>query len=193
MIPPYDAPQIVAGQGTFGLEIVEQLPDVDLVIAPVSGGGLLSGTATAVKLAAQEGLASPDVKVWGAEPELAADARESFYSKTLVEWPAEKTVRTIGDGLRTQSLGVLNFAHILRHVDGIVTVTEEEIFAAMRVILAATKLVAEPSGAVTMAAALFHAHELPKARKVAVVLSGGNLEPALRERLESEIAAGTAV
>jgi threonine dehydratase len=193
MIPPYDAPEIIAGQGTCGLEIVEQLPDVDLVISPVSGGGLLSGTATAVKLAAQEGLASPDVKVWGAEPELAADARESFYSKKLVEWPAEKTVRTIGDGLRTQSLGELNFAHILRHVDGIVTVTEDEIFAALRVILAATKLVAEPSGAVTLAAALFHANELPKTRKVAVILSGGNLEPALRERLESEIAAEAAV
>ncbi len=188
MIPPYDAPEIIAGQGTCGLEIVEQLPDVDLVISPVSGGGLLSGIATAVKLAAEAGLASPTVKVWGAEPELAADARESFYSKTLVEWPAEKTVRTIGDGLRTQSLGRLNFEHILRHVDGIVTVTEEEIFAAMRVILTATKLVAEPSGAVTLAAALFHAHQLPEARKVAVVLSGGNLEPALRERLESEIA-----
>ncbi|HEY2040534.1 MAG TPA: threonine/serine dehydratase [Edaphobacter sp.] len=193
MIPPYDAPEIVAGQGTCGLEIVEQLPDVDLVLSPVSGGGLLSGTATAVKLAAQEGVAKQEVQVWGAEPELAADARESFYSKTLVEWPAEKTTRTIGDGLRTQSLGVVNFAHILRHVDGIVTVKEEEILAALRVILSATKLVAEPSGAVTLAAALFHAHELPKARKVAVVLSGGNLEPALRERLEREMAAGAAV
>ena len=193
MIPPYDAREIVAGQGTCGLEIVEQLPDVDLVLSPVSGGGLLSGTATAVKLAAGEGLARKEVKVWGTEPELAADARESFYSKTLVEWPAEKTTRTIGDGLRTQSLGVLNFAHILRHVDGIVTVTEEEILAALRVILSATKLVAEPSGAVTLAAALFHAHELPKARKVAVILSGGNLEPALRERLEREMADTAAV
>jgi threonine dehydratase len=193
MIPPYDAPEIVEGQATCGLEIVEQLPDVDLVIAPVSGGGLLSGIATAVKLASQEGLASPDVQVWGAEPELAADAKESFYSKTLVEWPAEKTVRTIGDGLRTQSLGVLNFAHVLRYVDGIVTVTEDEIYAALRIILAATRLVAEPSGAVSLAAALFHAHELPKARKVAVVLSGGNLEPALREKLMGEIASETAV
>jgi threonine dehydratase len=187
MIPPYDAREIIAGQATCGLEIVEQLPDVDLVIAPVSGGGLLSGVATAVKLSA------PNVQVWGAEPELAADARESFYSKTLVEWPAEKTVRTIGDGLRTQSLGVLNFEHVLRHVDGIVTVREEEIFAALRVILTATSLVAEPSGAVSLAAALFHAHELPKARKVAVVLSGGNLEPSLRKQLESEMAAGAAV
>jgi threonine dehydratase len=188
MIPPYDAPEIIAGQATCGLEIVEQLPDVDLVISPVSGGGLLSGVATGIKLAAREGLASADVRVWGAEPELAADAHESFYAKKLVEWPAEKTVRTIGDGLRTQSLGALNFEHVLRFVDGIVTVTEEEIFAAMRVILTATKLVAEPSGAVTLAAALFHAAELPKARKVAIILSGGNLEPSLREKLDAEIA-----
>src|SRR5438270_13048446 len=107
----------------------------------------------------------------------------------MVEWPAAKTTRTIGDGLRTQSLGVLNFEHVLRFVDGIVTVTEEEILAAMRVMLGATKLVAEPSGAVTLAAALFHADELPKARKVAVILSGGNLEPSLREELEEKMAA----
>jgi threonine dehydratase len=190
MIPPYDAPEIIAGQGTCGLEIVEQLPGVDLVISPVSGGGLLSGIATAVKLAAVAGLAKPEVQVWGAEPELAADAKESFETKTLVEWPASRTTRTIGDGLRTQSLGALNFEHVLRFVNGIVAVSEEEIFAAMKVMLSATQLVPEPSGAVTLAAALFHAHELPKAKKVAVVLSGGNLEPALRERLEGELAAG---
>jgi threo-3-hydroxy-L-aspartate ammonia-lyase len=192
MIPPYDAPQIIAGQATCGLEIVEQLPGVDLVLSPVSGGGLLSGIATAVKLAARAGLANPNVQVWGAEPELAADAKESFYSKTLVEWPAAKTTRTIGDGLRTQSLGVLNFAHVLEFVDGIVTVSEEEILAAMRVMLSVTKLVPEPSGAVTLAAALFHADQLPRASKVAVVLSGGNLEPALRERLENDLAAAKA-
>ena len=192
MIPPYDAPQIIAGQATCGLEIVEQLPGVELVISPVSGGGLLSGTATSVKLAAQAGLVGAGVQVWGAEPELAADAKESFYSKTLVEWPAADTTRTIGDGLRTQSMGVLNFAHVMKYVDGIVTVSEEEILAAMRVMLAVTKLVPEPSGAVTLAAALFHASELPKVNKVAVVLSGGNLEPELREQLEGELLAGKA-
>jgi threonine dehydratase len=160
------------------------------VLSPVSGGGLLSGIATAVKLAAEAGLVDAGVKVWGTEPELAADAKESFYSKSLVEWPAAKTTRTMGDGLRTQSLGTLNFKHVLHFVDGIVTVSEEEIFAAMRVMLSVTKLVPEPSGAVTLAAALFHAEELPKARKVAVVLSGGNLEPALRTQLEEEMAVG---
>ena len=190
MIPPYDHPHIIAGQATCGLEIVEQLPSVDVIISPVSGGGLLSGIATAVKLAAAAGLAKPDVKVWGAEPALAADAKESFETKKLVEWPAAMTTRTIGDGLRTQSLGSLNFQHVLRYVDGIAAVTEDEIFAAMRFMLTVTKLVPEPSGAVTLAAALFHAEEmgLGKVHKVAVVLSGGNIEPALKEKLEHEMA-----
>jgi threonine dehydratase len=178
IIPPYDHPQIIAGQATCGLEIMEQLPEVELVIAPVSGGGLLGGVAAAVKQV------SPQTRVWGAEPELAADAKESFYARRLVEWPAAKTSRTIGDGLRTQSLGQLNFAHVVRFVDGIVAVSEEEIRAAMRVMLKATELVAEPSGAVALAAALFHAEELPPVRTVAMVLSGGNLEPGMRRELE---------
>ena len=186
MIPPYDDAAIIAGQATCGLEITEQLPEVDLVVAPVSGGGLLSGVATAVKLA----MAGADVQVWGAEPELAADAKESFDTGRLVEWPAAKTTRTIGDGLRTQSLGVLNFEHIRRFVDGIVTVTEEEIFAAMRVALAATELVMEPSGAVSLAAVLCGAERLPAAKAVVAVVSGGNIDPVLRARLEDEVSAG---
>ena len=189
IIPPYDHPHIIAGQATCGLEIASELPDADLVLSPVSGGGLLSGTATAIKLAAQAGLCNPEVQVWGAEPALAADAKESFDTKHLVEWPAALTSRTIGDGLRTQSLGALNFEHILRFVDGIVAVTEEEIFSAMRALLAHTDLVPEPSGAVTLAAALFHAHELPPARKIVVVLSGGNIEPTLKASLVAELAA----
>lgn len=183
IIPPYDHAHIIAGQATCGLEIVEEMPEVDLVISPVSGGGLLSGTATAVKLASEG-----RVKIWGAEPELAADAKESFETGTLVEWPAAMTSRTIGDGLRTQSLGALNFEHILKYVDGIVAVTEEEIFEAMRVYLAQTELVPEPSGAVTLAAALFHAKELPQAKKVVVLLSGGNIDPTLKRSLEAEVA-----
>ena len=188
MIPPYDHPHIIAGQATCGLEIIEQLPGVDVVISPVSGGGLLSGIATAVKLAAAAGQAKPTVQVWGAEPALAADAKESFETNRLVEWPAALTTRTIGDGLRTQSLGALNFEHVLRYVDGICAVSEDEIFAAMRLMLSATALVPEPSGAVTLAAALFHAEEmgLDKVQTVAVVLSGGNLEPALKMKLEQE-------
>ena len=186
IIPPYDHPQIIAGQATCGLEIAEDLPEVDLVVSPVSGGGLLSGTATAVKLAGR-----PGIEVWGAEPLLAADAKESFETKTLVEWPAAMTTRTIGDGLRTQSLGALNFEHILRYVDGIVTVAEEEILEAMRVLMRHTELVPEPSGAVTLAAALFHAAELPNAERVVVILSGGNVEPALLRSLRAEVAAAS--
>jgi threonine dehydratase len=188
IIPPYDHPHILAGAATCGLEITQQLPDVDLVISPVSGGGLLSGTSTAVKLAAEAGLCNPAVKVFGTEPALAADAKQSFDTKTLVEWPASDTTRTICDGLRTQSLGQINFEHILRHVDAIVAVTEDEILAAMRVYLTHTDLVPEPSGAVTLAAALFHAAELPPANKVVVILSGRNIEPALLETLQTELA-----
>lgn len=184
VIPPYDDAAIIAGQATCVLEILEQLPSVDLIIAPVSGGGLLAGSSAAVKLSTA-GTGS-SVQVWGAEPELAADAKESFETKQLVKWPAEKTTRTVGDGLRTQSLGALNFEHVMAYVDGIVTVSEDEIFSAMRVMLTATKLVPEPSGAVALAAALYHAHELPKARKVAVVLSGGNLEPELQKTLQKQ-------
>jgi threonine dehydratase len=182
IVPPYDDEAVIAGQGTCGLEILEQLPDVELILSPVSGGGLLSGVSTAIKLACEaEGRVAP--KVWGCEPELSADAKESFETKTLVEWPAAKTTRTLADGLRTQSLGERNFAHILRFVDGIVTVSEDEIRTAMSVILGATALTAEPSGAVTLAAALFHAGELPQARKVVVIVSGGNLEPGLKAEL----------
>jgi threonine dehydratase len=107
----------------------------------------------------------------------------------LVEWPAAMTTRTIGDGLRTQSLGRLNFEHVLRYVDGILTVSEEEILAAMRFLLGATDLVPEPSGAVTLAAALFHADELPKTRRVVAILSGGNIESELKTRLRDGISA----
>ena len=195
MVPPYDDPAIIAGQGTCGLEILEQLDESDgeglLVLSPVSGGGLLSGVATAVKLALAAERSHAHVEVWGAEPELAADAKESFDTRTLVEWPAARTTRTISDGLRTQSLGERNFAHILRFVDGIVTVSEDEILEAMRVMMAATELVPEPSGAVTLAAALYHHGELPKCGRMVVILSGGNLEPELKQRLEKEQSAST--
>ena len=188
IVPPYDDAAIIAGQATCGVEIFEQLPGVELVLSPVSGGGLLSGVATGIKLAA-EAAGCAAAQVWGCEPELAADAAESFRTGKLVEWPATQTSRTVCDGLRTQSLGALNFEHILRFVDGIVTVSEAEIRTATRVMMEVTKIVAEPSGAITLAAALFHAHELPKVRKVVAIVSGGNLDPALRVELESESAA----
>ena len=177
MVPPYDDDHIIAGQATCGLEIAEQAADADLVLSPVSGGGLLSGVATALKLSGARG------EVWGCEPELAGDAAESFRRRELVEWPGSQTTRTIADGLRTQSLGERNFHHILQFVDGIVTVTEEEILEATRVLLLASDIVAEPSGAVTLAAALFHPDALPSARKIVVIVSGGNIDPKLKDEL----------
>lgn len=180
VVPPYDDEQIIAGQATCGLEIAESLPDVDLVVAPVSGGGLLSGVAAAVKQL------SPSTKVFGVEPELAGDTAESFRSGKIVTWPAELTSRTMADGLRTQSVGVRNFAHLQAFVDGIVTVTEAEIRAAMRAIVAATHLVPEPSGAVSAAALLFHADQLPPYRKAVAVVSGGNVDPAMLAQVLTE-------
>jgi threonine dehydratase len=180
VIPPYDDDAIIAGQATCGLEIVEELSDVDLVLAPVSGGGLLGGVAPAVKQL------RPQAKLFGVEPELAGDAAESFRAGSIVTWPAERVSRTIADGLRTQSVGRRNFAHIQAFVDGIVTVTEAEIRAAMRAIVAATRLVPEPSGAVAAAALLFHAAEMPAYRKAVAVVSGGNVAPALLAEVLAE-------
>jgi len=180
VIPPYDDEQIIAGQGTCGLEIVEELSNVDLVVSPVSGGGLLSGVAAAVKQL------SPKTKVFGIEPELAGDAAESFRDGEIVAWPAELTSRTIADGLRTQSVGVRNFAHIQAFVDGIITVTEAEIRAAMRAIISSARLIPEPSGAVATAALLFHGDQLPSYRKAVAVVSGGNVDPALLAQVLTE-------
>jgi threonine dehydratase len=180
VIPPYDDEQIIAGQATCGLEIVEELPDVDLVLAPVSGGGLLSGVASAVKQM------RPEAHVFGVEPELAGDTAESFRTGAIVTWPAELTSRTIADGLRTQSVGERNFAHIRAFVEGIITVTEAEIRAAMRAIVTTARLVPEPSGAVAAAALLFHADQLPSYRKAVAVVSGGNVAPALLAEVLTE-------
>jgi threonine dehydratase len=171
VIPPYDDEQIIAGQATCGLEIIESLANIDLVLAPVSGGGLLSGVAAAVKQL------SPKTKVIGVEPELAGDTAESFKTGSIVTWPAELTSRTIADGLRTQSVGERNFAHIQAFVDDIITVSEAEIRAAMRAIVATTRLVPEPSGAVTTAALLFHSSRLPLYKTAVAVVSGGNVDP----------------
>jgi threonine dehydratase len=183
VIPPYDDEQIIAGQGTCGLEIVGEIPDVDLVLSPVSGGGLLSGVAAAVKQLRSE------ARVFGVEPELAGDTAESFRTGSIVTWPAELTSRTIADGLRTQSVGERNFAHLRAFVDGIITVTEAEIRAAMRAIIATARLVPEPSGAVSTAALLFHAGELPSYRKAVAVVSGGNASPELLAEVLTETTA----
>jgi threonine dehydratase len=172
IIPPYDDPAIIAGQGTCGLEILADCPDVDLVLAPVGGGGLLSGIAAAIR---QQ---RPECHVVGVEPELAGDAAASLRQGRIVQYTAEQTTRTIADGLRTQSLGTLNFAHIQRYVERVITVNEYEIEQAMRRIAWDARLIAEPSGAVATAALLFHRQELPPHRTAVAIISGGNAEPA---------------
>jgi threo-3-hydroxy-L-aspartate ammonia-lyase len=174
MVEPYDDPAIIAGQGTIGLEIVEDLPDVTSVVVPVSGGGLSSGVATAVKRL------TTGARVIGVEPELAADARESLARGELVRWAAADTGRTMADGLRTNSLGPLPFEHLRRFLDAIVTVSEDDIADAMRQLAHRARLVIEPSGAASMAAHLAGAADGPAGddRRV-IVLSGGNVDRGL--------------
>ena len=185
IIPPYDDDRIIAGQGTIGLELGEDLPDLAAVLVPVGGGGLASGIAVAVKAL------RPAARVIGVEPELAADARDSLAQGEIVRWPADLVSRTIADGTRTQALGVRTFAHLRTYLDAIVTVTEVEIAAAVRLGAERSRLVVEPSGALGIAAMSFHAAELgldvPVGPVVAVV-SGGNVDPdQYREYLTAEV------
>jgi threonine dehydratase len=171
IVPPFNDEKIIAGQGTMGLEILEDLPDVETVLVPVGGGGMLSGVATAIKLS------KPSAKVIGVEPELAADAQASLRAGKIVESTAEQTSRTIADGLRTQSIGAITFEHIKRYVDDIVTVSEQDIRQATRWLATNPKTVAEPSGAVAVAGFLFHREELPRTTMNVAIISGGNIDP----------------
>lgn len=182
IVPPYNDEKIIAGQGTVGLEILEDLPGVETVFVPVGGGGLISGVSAAIKLS------NPKVKVVGVEPELAADAQASFRGGRVVSLPAEQVSRTLADGLRTQSIGAINFEHIRTYVDDIITVSEDEIRESMCLLSANEETVAEPSGAAAMAAFLFHADELPKSRIHAAVISGGNIDPKLLETIRPKTA-----
>jgi threonine dehydratase len=163
-VHPYNDYRVMAGQGTAALELLEDVPDLDLVLAPVGGGGLLSGTAVAAKEF------RPGIRVIAAEPEQADDARRSFRSGRLV--PAQSN--TIADGLRT-SLGELNFPIIRAKVDDIVTVSEAAIIAAMRRIWTTMKIIVEPSGAVPYAAIAENKLAVAGLR-VGVILSGGNVD-----------------
>ena len=168
IIPPFDASEIIAGAGTIGLEVMADHPNVELVAVPVSGGGLISGVAAALKLA------NPAIRVVGVEPELADDAAQSFRAGKLMAISGEAASRTIADGLRVQELGALNWLHIQAYVDEIVTVSEDAIRDAMRRIATGARLVAEPSGA-TALAGLLALPGAPLGRSVAI-LSGGNVD-----------------
>ena len=176
IIPPYDDRRIVAGQGTCGLEIAEAMPDVAVVLVPVGGGGLAAGVAAAIRALA------PHARVIGVEPELAADARESLAAGRIIRWEADRVSRTIADGTRTQSIGTLNFAHLSVQMERVVTVSEAEIAAAVRLAAEEARLVVEPSGALSIAAMRFRQRELgldPAAGPIVSVISGGNVDPEL--------------
>jgi threonine dehydratase len=173
LIPPFDHRGVIAGQGTVGLEIAADCPAADLIVVPVSGGGLISGIAAAVKAV------RPAARIVGVEPELAADARDSLRAGRRIAWQSRQTQRTIADALRIEQVGELTFEHIRRYVDDIVTVTEEEIRIAVRRLACEARLVSEPGGAVAVAACLLRERELPAAAAPVAVLSGGNIEPAL--------------
>jgi threonine dehydratase len=167
VIEPYNSFAIMAGTGTIGLEILAQCPDVQVVTIPVSGGGLIGGVAAAI---AQS---SKDIRVVGVEPELAADARDSFRAGRIMRIEPELTMRTMADGLRVAQLGVLPFAQIRAFVQDIVTVSEDEIARAVRRIAREARLVAEPSGAVAAAGGLVEGFE---AGTTVAILSGGNMD-----------------
>jgi len=171
MVAPFNDEAVIAGQATVGLEILEDLPEVETILAPVGGGGLLSGVAAAVKLS------RPGVRVIGVEPDLANDAQISFRRGQVVELPLDQTRRTIADGMRATRIGDITFAHIRAFADDMLTVTEGEIREATRKLILEARLVAEPSGAVALAAFLFHQQELPDARCTVAVVSGGNIAP----------------
>jgi len=165
LIPPYDHPHVIAGQGTAVMELLDQVDDLDMILVPVGGGGLISGSAVAAKHR------RPECKVVGIEPEVADDATRSFHTgklHTLHNPP------TIADGTRTPSLGELNFKLVRRYVDDMRTVSEEAIKEAVRFLFYRTKLVVEPSGALGVAALL--SGSVSPAPRTAVILSGGNVD-----------------
>ncbi|MGV0812952.1 threonine/serine dehydratase [Mycolicibacterium boenickei] len=169
LVPPFDHLDVIAGQGTIGLEIAHDLAGVAAVLVPVSGGGLASGVGTAIRALC------PQAKVFGVEPELAADTAESLAAGHRVDWPVAQRNRTIADGLRSAP-SELTFAHLQRVLDGVITVTEDEIRAAVRELALRAHLVAEPSGAVALAG--YRKAATPPGPTV-VLVSGGNVEPPL--------------
>jgi threonine dehydratase len=169
LIPPFDHPDVIAGQGTIGLEILEDLPSVDAVIVPMSGGGLISGVATAIKAL------RPEVRVIGAEPALAGDIADSLKAGELVRWDPVARAQTVADALRDEP-SELTWSHISKYVDDVITVTEDEILAAVADLSRRARLVAEPSGAVAVAA------QAKFGGSVAIV-SGGNIDPVLLHRV----------
>src|SRR5437867_6698755 len=173
MVPAYDDYLIMAGQGTCGLELLEEVPDLDCILTPCSGGGLFAGVSTAAKSM------KPSIKCFAVEPETANDTQQSVANGERVKIPPPPT---IADGLRVQTPGALTFPITRANADKVLTVTEEEIIKTLRFILFRMKLLVEPSGVAAAAAVLFR--KLPEdLRRVGVVLSGGNIDPDILSQL----------
>jgi len=174
VIPPFDHPHIIAGQGTAALELFQDVPDLDVLLTPVGGGGLISGCATAAKAM------RPGVRVIGVETEPANDAWQSLRTGKRVTIPVPDT---IADGIRTTCLGVYTFEIMRRLVDDIALVTDADVLEAMRFMLFRMKLLAEPTGAVPVAALM--ARKVPgvEGKRVGVIVSGGNTDPTLLLRI----------
>jgi threo-3-hydroxy-L-aspartate ammonia-lyase len=188
IIPPFDDDRIIAGQGTVGLEIAEDVPDVAAVLVPIGGGGLASGVAVAIRALV------PSARLIGVEPELAADAHASLREGRIIRWPAADVSRTMADGARTTAIGRRNFAHLSRLLDDIVTIPESEIGAGVRLAAEESRLVVEPTGALTVAALAFHSGEAgldDLDGPIVAIVSGGNVDPErYRRLLESPIPDG---
>lgn len=165
LIHPFESEDVMAGQGTIAIELLEDVPDLDLLLCPVGGGGVLCGTAVAAKTLL------PSIKVIATEPAGADDAAQSFHQHKLVY---QEQKNTIADGLRT-NLGTINFALIQRYVDDIVAVPDEAIVSAMRTIWETMKIVVEPSGAVPYGAVLEKLIDL-RAKRIGIILTGGNVD-----------------
>ena len=167
LVPPFDDYHIIAGQGTCGLELFEDVPDLDALVTPCGGGGLFAGASTAAR-----GL-HHDIRCFPVESELSDDTRQSFLKGERVHIPPPAT---IADGMRTETPGALTFPILQQHAEDVLTVSEDEIVEAMRFLLFRMKILVEPTGAVAAAAVLFG--KLPRGvRSVGVVLSGGNVDP----------------
>ena len=166
LIPPYDHFDVIAGQGTAAKELIEDAGPLDYLLVCLGGGGFLSGSAIAARAL------SPDCKIYGVEPEAGNDAQQSFAKGELVRID---TPKTIADGAQTQSLGVLNFEVIKQQVDGILTVTDAQLIEAMRFFAERMKMIVEPTGALSFAAAR-HGGLTLKGKRVGVIVSGGNVD-----------------
>ena len=180
LVPPFDDDRIIAGQGTVMMEIAEDVDRLDYLFVPIGGGGLIAGCAVAAKHF------FPSIQVIGVETEPANDAQQSFRAKSIVRIPPPAT---IADGMRTQALGKRTFEIIMRYVDDVVTVTDDQVVAMMRFFLERMKTLAEPTGAVAPAA-VFHNVLKIRGRRVAALISGGNADPSLVAKIMAPETAG---